>query len=290
MYLVNVRCFQCRQAFKRQSHHYYEAIKKKWKQFCSPQCLSQSRIKGKELICDNPSCDNVFYRPLKEMEKVTRSFCSSTCSAIVHNLEKSLRKSRPCANAECLKRVSSCKKFCSNDCFQTARRRQFNLEYRERVIKTIKQFVSKHDRIPYKREMYHIYKPARIVFGSWNKAVRAVGFKANKLKFAKKCIANDGHICDSFAEKIIDDWLHSKKIQHQINVPYPGSNGFTVDFKIKNYWIEFFGLAGHHDKYDKLKKRKLKLAKKKGLKLIEIYPHHLSPKNKLSQILTILDR
>lgn len=106
--------------------------------------------------------------------------------------------------------------------------------------------------------------------------------------FAKKFIANDGHRCDSLAEKIIDDWFYSRKIKHQVNVPYPGVDGLTVDFLVENRWVEFFGLSGELKKYDELKEKKIKIAKKHKLNLIEIYPHHLFPKNKLDELLGFL--
>jgi hypothetical protein len=108
--------------------------------------------------------------------------------------------------------------------------------------------------------------------------------------FAKKFIANDGHRCDSLSEKIIDDWFRARKIKHQIIVPYPDPENrkLTADFLVKNYWIEFFGLSGELKKYDELKKRKIRLAKKYKLNLIKIYPQHLFPKNKLNKLLKFL--
>ena len=60
--------------------------------------------------------------------------------------------------------------------------------------------------------MYGVYGEAREIFGSWNNAVEAAGFKPNPVLFAEKHTADDGHHCDSLAEKIIDDWLNSQKI------------------------------------------------------------------------------
>ena len=95
--------------------------------------------------------------------------------------------------------------------------------------------------------------------------------------FAKKYIAKDGDKCDSLSEKIIDDWLNARKIKHIRNFSYPGNEGFTVDFKVGDFWIEFFGLSGGLRRYDDLKKRKLKLAKRYKLKIIEIYPKDIFP-------------
>lgn len=149
------------------------------------------------------------------------------------------------------------------------------------LLDKIKKFVKKNGRIPYKWEIGH-YSAMRGRFGTWNKAIEAAGFKPNPVMFAKKYIAKDGDKCDSLAEKIIDDYLSKRNIKHTRNFPYPGSEGFTVDFKVGDFWIEFFGLSGGLKRYDELKERKLKLAKKYKLKIVEIYPKDvfsLSKKN-----------
>jgi len=48
--------------------------------------------------------------------------------------------------------------------------------------------------------------------------------------FAKKYTANDEHHCDSLAEKIIDDWLYARKIEHKRKIHYPDNKALTVDF------------------------------------------------------------
>lgn len=106
--------------------------------------------------------------------------------------------------------------------------------------------------------------------------------------FAKKWIANDGHKCDSLAEKIIDDWLFARKIVHKRTVPYPENQSFTADFVVGNIWIEFFGLFGEHKRYDELRRMKLDLTKKHNLKLIEIYPNQLFPVNKLDEAFSFI--
>jgi hypothetical protein len=158
---------------------------------------------------------------------------------------------------------------------------------REDLIKLIQDFVVKNDRLPVKREFSN-YRAYIRIFGTWNKAVRAAGFNPNPIMFAKKYKANDGHRCDSLSEKIIDDWLYTRKIRHRINVSYPKDKSLTVDFKVKDYWIEFFGLSGQLKSYDKLKKRKLNLVKKEKLNFIAIYPKDLFPKFNLERKLGFL--
>ena len=79
--------------------------------------------------------------------------------------------------------------------------------------------------------------------------------------------------------------MNKEKINHLRSVSYPGNPTLTADFIVEDYWIEFFGLHGEHKRYDELRKEKLQLVKEHNLKFIEIYPHHLFPKNKLSELL-----
>lgn len=106
--------------------------------------------------------------------------------------------------------------------------------------------------------------------------------------FAKKHIAKDGHICDSLAEMIIDDWLYAKSIAHKRTIPYPGNKTLTADFVVGEYWIEFFGLYGQHRRYDELRNEKLQLVKKYNLKFIALYPANLFPKNTLDSSLSFI--
>ena len=106
--------------------------------------------------------------------------------------------------------------------------------------------------------------------------------------FAKKYVARDGHVCDSLAEKIIDEWFYSKGIAHKRSVPYPEFKKMTCDFLVGKFYIEFFGLEGEHRGYTKMVHKKRRLSKKHELKLIELKPTDIFPKNKLNQVLGFL--
>ncbi len=152
------------------------------------------------------------------------------------------------------------------------------------LLQKIRTFYKVNGRIPLKREfnMYHEYKRR---FGSWNTAIRLAGFTTNPQLFAYKFVAKDGHRCDSFTEKIIDDWLYYNSIGHQRHVPYPGTK-MTADFVLgKNTILEFFGLAGVQKQYDVLVERKRRISKERGIQLIEVYPKDLFPKNRLADII-----
>jgi hypothetical protein len=285
-----VVCFWCHKVFERNKRQINEAKKFGWKQFCSITCQKKYRRKGKKLTCDSPSCNKRFYRRRGDINKTIRSFCSRRCRTVVINFEKGIINQKKCANKNCNNLVPPYDKFCSNNCFQE-NRSFLNLDrYKREVLLQIKAFNKANGRIPFKQEMYRIYKPARTVFGTWNRAIEAAGFKPNQLKFTHKYMANDKHICDSLAEKIIDDWLFAREIEHQHGVYDPGQKKFKTDFKVGDYWIEFFGLEGQLIRYDELKKEKLNMIKRSKLKLIKIYPKDIIPKNELDKILSGLKK
>ncbi len=154
----------------------------------------------------------------------------------------------------------------------------------EDLIDRIRKFYFENGRIPLKRE-FNSFRTYKHRFKSWNEAIKRAGFDTNPVLFAKRLPAKDGHFCDSFTEKIIDDWLSSKNIPHERQYRY-GNTKLTADFRLdKDTLIEFFGLAGTHQKYDDNIARKRNLAKDMGLRLIEVYPKDVYPKNKLEAIL-----
>jgi len=135
-----------------------------------------------------------------------------------------------------------------------------------------------------------MYREYQQRFGSWNKAIRLAGFEPNSVIFSKKFIAKDGHICDSFAEKIIDDWLFRCNIRHERNFPYSNQK-MTADFAVGNIRIEYFGLWGLNKTYNQGIQVKRKICQKDNLRLLEIYPSDLFSKNFkscLGEILKIL--
>ena len=205
------------------------------------------------------------------------AYCSRTCAAIVNNVKYPKRPGVVKICAYCGQEFISRKKFCSRMCKDKGQ-----VINREKLIKKINDFVKKSGRIPLKREFPNDHA-VRARFGTWNNAIKEAGFNPNPVMFAKKFISKDGHKCDSLTERIIDDWFYSRKTKHERSYPYPGDHGLSVDFKIGDYWVEFFGLSGEHKRYDQLKRKKIRLARKLGLNLVKIYPKDLFPKSKLSE-------
>lgn len=313
--LVNVFCNNCNSPFSIELKRYNENIKMNWKFYCSSSCKNQSKLRGKFIKCSNIKCDKLFYRNNKNIK--LNNYCSNSCAAKINNFNKvrnphgfnnctSKNKNlvkkvfsfegtnygnrkynkvpKYCLRPFCYNKISLRSKYCSVTC-QRIHQSPKLYEYRNLVLTKIHSFVYSHSRIPTKRELDCIYKIACKVFGSWNKAIESAGYTPNPVLFANKHVALDGHKCDSFAEMIIDNWLFDRGIEHSINISYPENNRYTVDFKVDDYWIEYFGLLGSVTKYKKSFEMKLKLSKKYNIKLIKIYPSDLFPVCNLDTLL-----
>lgn len=163
------------------------------------------------------------------------------------------------------------------------RLKKANTKYSKRdLVNRIREFYKHHGRIPLKKEMGNS-RTFRRLYGTWNNAIRAAGFEPNPEFFAKKFKADDGHICDSFAEKIIDDWLSANNIPHQRQWRYPATK-FTADFYLEknNLIVEFFGLKGVNKRYDANIQKKLQIIRKSDLTLLSLFQEDLV-KNKFGE-------
>lgn len=289
MNLIKVNCTFCGKKFFRPIGRVNEARKFGWKQYCSKRCQNQAKIKRIERVCANSSCNKKTLRELSQFRKSKsgRIFCSSSCAAIVNNQERQVKnKKEPkiCKTPNCSNIVQSGNQYCSKKCWASNYKKSES-EKRRGILNKIKIFHKMRGRIPTKKEKPGLARGAQAIFGTWNKAIEAAGFEPNPVLFSKKFIAQDGHKCDSFAEKIIDEWLYERKIKHERNVPYPENRSLSADFFVRNNFIEYFGLSGVINEYDRLIKKKRKLCKKYKLALIEIYPKDLFPVNRLAQII-----
>lgn len=101
--------------------------------------------------------------------------------------------------------------------------------------------------------------------------------------------ANDGHLCDSYGESIIDDLLCSYGIKHEVHCSYPNSN-LVSDFKVNNVFIEYTGYSHHNEhskKYIKQLERKRKLAKDNNLIILEVNDTHTKTLDRFIQRLLL---
>lgn len=280
---MEIICEYCGNTFYRDIGRYNEAIKNNWRQFCSPNCQNNAKQKRIELRCSYPECKKLFVRKLSQILLSDKLFCSSSCSAKYYGRITKSDHAHPCNLPGCNNVVTSDypgKKYCSPECLK--KYQKLSTYSKESVVQSIQNFHNQYERIPLKYELGAIYAPARRFFGTWNNAIKAAGYDPNPVMFAKHYLANDGHKCDSMAEKIVDDWLYGKKIKHRVHVPYPWNNGMKCDFLIGDTWVEIFGLEGNVARYDELKREKLELAKIHKLKLFRLTLKDVYSKNRLA--------
>jgi hypothetical protein len=279
---IKVRCDECQKIFTRSLRQVNEGKKFRWNSYCSSKCQSKAKNFQIRLVCSRTGCRKVFKRKRAAYLKSGIAYCSRTCAAIVNNHKFPKKPGIVKKCAYCGANFVSGKKYCSRGCKDKGQ-----VIGREELLMKIRDFVKEEKRIPLKRE-FRNYHAIRARFGTWNNAIKEVGFTPNPVMFAKKYISKDGHRCDSFAERIIDDWFYARNTKHERDIPYPGGQKLKVDFRVGKYWIEFFGLAGQHKRYDQLKRKKIRLAKKLKLDLVRIYPRDLFPKGKLNEKFSFL--
>lgn len=92
-----------------------------------------------------------------------------------------------------------------------------------------------------------------------------------------KSLADDGCVCLSVSERLIDDWLtengvdHSREPLYPLHAEYNPNGRRRADWLVGDIYVEYFGLHGNHD-YDKKTTAKLALARAEGINILPIYP------------------
>lgn len=125
---------------------------------------------------------------------------------------------------------------------------------------------------PFEKEVSTQPKGYKDIFGSWLKALDAAGVLEGGVRRTSRgyvCLAKDGHECRSIGEKIIDDYLFTRNISHEQEPHYPGERQFRADWRVGEYFIEFWGLKGEED-YDIKMEEKRAIAQQYQIPLIEI--------------------
>jgi hypothetical protein len=126
-------------------------------------------------------------------------------------------------------------------------------------------------------------------FGSWLQLLIESGVlegEVRKTSRGTQCVANDGHVCLSLGEKVLDDLLHDLGIPHIKEVRYPGTN-MRADFLVNGTYIEYFGLTGTSE-YDRKTEKKRKLCENSGWKLLAIFPGDLLHLDRLRTVFLTL--
>ena len=117
------------------------------------------------------------------------------------------------------------------------------------------------------------------IFGSWLQALVLAGILedgAQQTSRGVRCIAIDGHVCNSLSEKTVDDWLYSHEISHEKEPLYPyhfrlNPYELRADWKVENVLIEYAGLMNEPDYAAKIR-AKQEIAGEFGLVLIILQP------------------
>jgi len=116
-------------------------------------------------------------------------------------------------------------------------------------------------------------------YGSWKLALietNIIEQSSLSEPFGYICRAKDGHVCFSMGEKQIDDWLYINNIKHKKEPKYPYDPIYNkselkrADWKVGEYYIEYFGLEGINNYNEKIQD-KMQIAKRLNLNLISIY-------------------
>lgn len=114
-------------------------------------------------------------------------------------------------------------------------------------------------------------------FGSWNLAIEEAGLPVLRRKYK----AADGHQCDSYDERMIDDFLDTEEIAHELHPLYPRHASLNPNRSLVADWaleggvlVEYWGVVGR-EKYDERRRLKIRVAEATGTTLLQIFPTDL---------------
>lgn len=125
---------------------------------------------------------------------------------------------------------------------------------------------------------------AKKKFGSWFKALAETGALPYGVLITARgirCLSQDGHSCHSLDEQRIDDWLTTHHLDHEREPIYPSHPSLNprgkrrADWKVRDSFIEYFGLVGDKD-YERKMNEKILLAQHFNINLIAVYPFDLT--------------
>ena len=269
-------CLQCGQKILAKSDE--DISKVRVKKFCSQHCAAvyNNARRSPEVIEKQRKS---LLATLKNRGFVTRSRVSGKPKIIKLIPEKT------CPTCGKVFKPNKSKQVCCS------RKCAHPLPTRDDLTAWVHSFVQEHGYIPTSKISRKHHTAARHHFGSWNKMMTELGYTPYMQKYGKKAYkSKDGHISDSLAEVLIDNWLFEHGVAHERRKKYPNSKR-NCDFYLVDYgvWMEYFGLAGEIEEYDEAIEEKRLLAKENDLPLVEIFADDLFPnfnlENKVKDIL-----
>jgi hypothetical protein len=169
----------------------------------------------------------------------------------------------------------------------------------QQLAKAVKRFISKHKRNPSLTDISELgYRRFHFIMHGgiaqfWSSKYPSTNIFTTYAHY----IADDGHICFSKCELLLDNFLTKHKIPHDKEVCYmfdkklnPKGN-LRCDFVIHDVYVEFAGMY-KNTAYDARLERKKLLAKKAGHKFLVLYINdlmtngHINTKRLLSLLIT----
>jgi hypothetical protein len=307
-----VKCDLCGKEFEKEIRAINEARKGKYRIFCSKDCFRKARSKTEIRQCLTCGLDVEVKQNRICRSKTGKIFCSSSCAAKNNNLGRHRTEQEKAKISMALfgrRRngegnswtTASClicgKEFkypfgrhrvtCSSPCGQIHQFGSLPYSKEEAVALLLKMKQETGDTPSSKLIERRVVHAIKRYFGTWNKAMQSLGLDPNTQWIRKKnLLCLDGHKAESISEMLVDNWLYENGIKHERMKLYPEGK-MNCDFFLcdLNIWMEYFGLAGQHPYYDKKILMKREIAKRHGIRLIEILPCHLYPKIKIAEFL-----
>lgn len=168
---------------------------------------------------------------------------------------------------------------------------------RDYLVKEIERFIEENNHIPSTNEFRYTEgfpgtKAYKRIFGSFNCALVELGYTpvcvAKKNKYSHTTVANDGHLCDSAEEAMVDNFLFKNNLAHSTQPLYPRHESLNQkgyirgDFYLIEHslFVEYAGLINRSFYAAKLEKKQ-QLATAVGINLLIVYPTDLGQLEKV---------
>jgi len=163
----------------------------------------------------------------------------------------------------------------------------FRIWTKQEIIEAIQKFYQINRRIPQAKDFisncnYPGYQTVITHFDSWNRAIEISGFKANYDNgFGTRIFAKDNHLYRSHYEVVFVNKMLYQQYKYKIESKYPNYNLYYDWYLPKlDLYIELDGGCR-----PEVMKRKIKINKRLGRKLLVVYPKDLDKYNSLEEMI-----